>query len=119
MGLPEKDKSIAIKRSAELLKQGATMLSEQCPKCGSPLFKLKNGDTVCPVHGKIIIAREDYEIIQVSLEGVLAKIEEYATTRISSILQELSRGDLDEMEGLRLLREWVELLDSIKRLKKK
>jgi len=36
-----------VREMAELLSSGATMLSEACPKCGSPLFKLRDGKVVC------------------------------------------------------------------------
>jgi len=32
---------------AKLLSAGAAMLSETCPKCGTPLFRLKDGNVVC------------------------------------------------------------------------
>src|SRR5215472_9911220 len=35
-----------VRRMADLLKSGATMLSDICPECGTPLFKLK-GETFC------------------------------------------------------------------------
>ncbi|ALU11910.1 hypothetical protein EYM_06090 [Ignicoccus islandicus DSM 13165] len=54
-----------VKRAAELLKEGAVMLPETCPLCGSPLYKLKDGRIVCPIHGeirKITSRREETEI---------------------------------------------------------
>ena len=38
--------SDTVKRMAELLKSGAKMLAEHCPKCSSPLFDIK-GKTYC------------------------------------------------------------------------
>jgi len=40
-----------IKEMAKLLTSGATMLAESCPKCGSPLFRLKDGKVMCPSCG--------------------------------------------------------------------
>ncbi len=39
--MPE-NSDAAIKRMAELLRRGATMLAESCPNCGAPLFKVKD-----------------------------------------------------------------------------
>ncbi|HEU97496.1 MAG TPA: hypothetical protein ENO36_01385, partial [Fervidicoccus fontis] len=40
------------------------MLPHSCPICGSPLFKLKNGDIVCPIHGKVAIVSDESEIVE-------------------------------------------------------
>ncbi len=37
-----------IKKMAELLRNGATMLDEYCPKCGNILFRLKSQQLYCP-----------------------------------------------------------------------
>lgn len=37
-----------IKEMANLLKEGAKMLSYICPECKVPLFQLKNGTIICP-----------------------------------------------------------------------
>lgn len=39
----------SVKKMSELLRQGARMLSDTCPECGTPLFQLRNGDTMCPM----------------------------------------------------------------------
>ena len=40
-----------IKEMANLLTSGATMLAKPCPKCGSPLFRTKEGKVLCPACG--------------------------------------------------------------------
>ncbi len=40
-----------IKEMANLLTSGATMLAKPCPKCGSPLFRTKGGEVLCPSCG--------------------------------------------------------------------
>jgi UPF0148 protein len=37
-----------MKEMADLLRKGATMLGESCPICGTPLFKLRDGEIICP-----------------------------------------------------------------------
>ena len=43
-----------VKRMADLLKSGATMLSDVCPECGSPLFRVK-GDIFCAKCNKPVV----------------------------------------------------------------
>jgi UPF0148 protein len=37
-----------VKKMAELLRGGSTMLSHSCPDCKTPLFKLTDGEIICP-----------------------------------------------------------------------
>lgn len=37
-----------VKDMAKLLRNGATMLGKECPKCGKILFRLKTGSIFCP-----------------------------------------------------------------------
>src|SRR5947199_10759793 len=43
-----------VKRMADLLKSGATMLSDGCPNCGSSLFKVK-GEIFCAECNKPVV----------------------------------------------------------------
>ncbi len=43
-----------VKRMADLLKSGATMLSDICPECGSPLFRIK-GEVFCAKCNKPVV----------------------------------------------------------------
>lgn len=69
---------------AELLKTGATMLSETCPECGTPLFR-KGKETFCAKCNKpvvIIQTAEDEtrlrtdQVLESSEQILLAKIQE-------------------------------------------
>ena len=53
-----------MKQMAELLRSGATMLSNSCPECGSPLFMLKSGDIVCAnCQRRVMIVTEEEEAV--------------------------------------------------------
>src|SRR5713101_1492146 len=43
-----------VRRMADLLKSGATMLSDTCPVCGSPLFRVK-GEVFCAKCNKPVV----------------------------------------------------------------
>lgn len=50
------------KRMTKLLKKGNKLLAEYCPKCGSPLFLIKNkGLKYCPKCNVYLASREDIE----------------------------------------------------------
>ena len=69
---------------AELLKSGATMLSETCPECTTPLFR-KGRETFCPKCNKTVVIIQSAEqetrlmadrVLENSEDTLLAKIQE-------------------------------------------
>jgi UPF0148 protein len=44
-----------VKKMAEALRSGATMLAEPCPTCGSPLFRFRSGEVKCVNCDKIVM----------------------------------------------------------------
>lgn len=101
---------------ADLLKSGATMLAETCPVqgCNLPLFRLKSGEVVCPVHGRVYIVKTDEEAREVYSKAqrayVLDELEHVALSNIYSILKS---SDIDPSD----LIKWLEVLERIRRLK--
>src|SRR5207249_11633340 len=65
-----------VKRMADLLKSGATMLSDVCPNCGSPLFKVK-GEIFCAKCNKpVVYARATGPQATVSASMPLESVEQ-------------------------------------------
>jgi len=54
----------SMKEMAEMLRQGAKMLSMHCPECGTPLFQLKNGEIFCPHEKREVKIVKDSEDLQ-------------------------------------------------------
>ncbi|RLI09585.1 hypothetical protein DRO33_06535 [Candidatus Bathyarchaeota archaeon] len=74
--------SEAERRAAEWLKEGARMLPEACPECGSPLFDRK-GEIWCPKCNKPVIglperiltaAVEEESVLQRLRETIISKL---------------------------------------------
>jgi UPF0148 protein len=75
---------IDVKKMAELLKSGATMLQETCPECHTPLFR-RGKETFCPKCNRPVVilqSREDEarlltdRVLESSEQTLLAKIQE-------------------------------------------
>ena len=116
------DKNLIMKKSAELLMSGAVMLASHCPKCGAPLFKLKTGDIVCPIHGKVIIAKSEEDVVKASTENVLVMLENLVSSRIGEICKTLKSKpkplDYEEERVIsRVLIDWLTVLEKIKSIK--
>ncbi len=110
-------KSYMIRKMADLLRAGATMLSESCPVCGSPLFKLRSGEIICPVHGRVHVVRSDEEVSRVTLTSVLDSLENAMTKRIQEAVKNLDKKGSDE-EDLRNIVLMLEVLERVERVKK-
>ena len=86
-----------IRLMANLMAQGAVMLEQTCPICGLPLFRLKNGDVVCPVHGKVYLVSSDEEAREVEIDETLRQVEYIAATKIREYLRQ---GEVDQVSDL-------------------
>jgi len=106
-----------IKKAALLLKEGATMLPETCPFCGSPLYKLKDGRIVCPIHGEIRkMQKTATEGEKKDVNDVLNDVVETIAERLSSVLSREYTNTKEEAQELKL---WLEALNLALEAKKK
>ncbi len=104
-----------IKKMAELLKSGATMLAETCPVegCNLPLFRLPSGEVVCPVHGKVYVVKSEEEVRSIEEELTITNVLDRIEKRVLENLSYLVEGGMNSRE----LIEWLEVLERIRRIK--
>ena len=105
-----------VKKMADLLRSGAAMLAERCPLCGLPLFRLKSGEVVCPIHGRVYIVRDETEYVQVTVQGVLEQLEKVVAERLGGMVSRLSSGASVSGEELATLVKWLEVLERVERI---
>ncbi len=101
-----------VRKMADLLRAGATMLPERCPLCGLPLFRLRSGEVVCPIHGRVYIVRDESEVAKITVQGVLEELEKVVARRISEALEGAKRGEPRARE----LSEWLDVLERAERI---
>jgi len=117
--LDSKDKRLAVKKMAELLRSGAVMLPQKCPAkdCSLPLFKLKSGEIICPLHGRVYLVSSDEEareiVSRLSVSSILDKLEK----RVIEILGKTLDDRMGEMDYRDII-GWLEVLERITRIKK-
>ncbi len=114
------DRNTVVKRMTELLRSGAVMLDQACPACGSPLFKLRSGEVICPIHGPVRVVKTEHEAIEVTTDAVLDEIEKVFSERAMNVLRRLKtiKEDIDEGEELiKLLIYWLDVLERVRRIK--
>ncbi|MEB3764790.1 MAG: hypothetical protein GSR77_01285 [Desulfurococcales archaeon] len=104
---PARDPKV-VKKMAELMLRGAVMLADTCPLDGLPLFKLRNGDIVCPVHGKIILVHDEKEAEDLMIDNTLWKLETFAAKRIEGLMEQGKPSEIIE---------WLDVIEAVERIK--
>jgi len=104
---------------SELLKSGATMLSETCPECGSPLFKV-GSDIICAKCNKpVVILKATQQEDKVIGERVLGDLEQTILSKIKEINNAMSsENDAEKLTQYgKALSTWLDALDKVRKLK--
>jgi UPF0148 protein len=104
---------------ADLLKSGATMLSDICPECGSPLFKVK-GEVFCAKCNRpVVYARATGPQATVSPGMLLESIEQTIIGKITETNELLKLEKDPERLSVysNLVFGWLSMLEKIHTLK--
>jgi UPF0148 protein len=108
-----------VKRMSELLKSGAAMLSETCPECGTPLFKLGN-DVICPKCNRtVVIIKGPEDEAKLATGQALENTEQIVLAKIQETNASIkNERDPDRLLQLgNLLASWLEALEKVRKLK--
>jgi UPF0148 protein len=106
-----------IKKTAELLRRGASLLSQSCPQCGSPLLKIKD-EIYCPSCGKKVVIVKEGEPIPSNVEGgALSDLSSVLHTKLRETVESI-KNETDPSRLQELLRIIVGILDALERLKR-
>ena len=107
----------SVKKMADLLRRGATMLAGSCPQCGSPLFKV--GDDIYCVRcdRRIVYATSEEEVQAEAVKSLLPELRETLIGKLKA-LNELVESEKDIEALTRLANLMVLLLQSLHRLEK-
>lgn len=110
----EKEES-NIKKMAQLLRDGATMLDLTCPQCENILFKLKTGRKYCPVCDREVFFEEEFKKIKhnqssdVKNEQINLKSErEIVKNKITKIC-----NLIDNNEQISMIKDLLEILEKL------
>ncbi len=114
--MAQSSRDTVVKRMAELLRSGATLLAETCPLCNSPLLRLPSGETVCPIHGRIFVAKTEEEVAEATVLGVLTELEKTISSILSTYIKTL-KNEISDPEIAKILVYWLEALERVERIK--
>ncbi|MGD2072184.1 MAG: Sjogren's syndrome/scleroderma autoantigen 1 family protein [Candidatus Thorarchaeota archaeon] len=75
----------SVKKMAELLRQGATMLAQACPQCASPLLQI-NEDVYCATcDRRIVIVDSDEEIESYAVKALIPQLRETLLKKLKTL----------------------------------
>jgi len=113
---------LEVKKMAEALKAGATMLNEACPVCSSPLFKMPSDEIYClKCNRKVILVKTEEEALKVSKPATLNLLEETILGKLQQLQQKIRFEENPEIlqTYLNLTLNYLEALEKIRKITKK
>ena len=112
--------SKGIKRMADLLRLGATMLSESCPRCNSPLFKLASGEVYCAnCDQKVVIVREGEEAAKAVTPSTLSSLEETVLLKLQEVERKIKSSRPEGVQSMAsIANSLLDVLEKVRKLKK-
>ena len=105
----------SIKKMAELLRRGATMLAQSCPQCGSPLLKMEDDIYCATCDRRVVIVESDREAEAEAVKVLIPKLRETLIRKLSTLTNVLESEDNPE-ELTKLANLMVLLLQALDRL---
>jgi UPF0148 protein len=111
--------SAEVKRMADLLRSGATMLQETCPVCATPLFRLGK-DTFCPKCNRpVTFVKSAEEEVQLASQQVLDNLDRAILEKIVELNTAIkSEHDLARLQELgEAVKTYLAALEQVRRLK--
>ncbi|MBM5805705.1 MAG: hypothetical protein FJZ49_06575 [Candidatus Verstraetearchaeota archaeon] len=108
------------KKGADLLRSGATMLPQACPDCKVPLFKLSDGEIICPSCNRRVIFVKSTEVEKVVAESATtSQFEDDLQKKIAQIRERMvSTKNPEDLEKMaKALSSLFDLLEKVRRRK--
>jgi UPF0148 protein len=104
----DKTNDSSVKKMAELLRRGATMLAESCPQCGSPLLRVQDDIYCATCDRRIVYADSDEEAETQAVKVLIPQLRETLIRKLSSLTNVLETED--DTEALTKLANLMVLL---------
>ena len=105
----------SVKKMADLLRKGATMLADACPQCGSPLFKVKDDMYCVKCDRQVVYAESDEEVEVQAMKTLIPELRETLLNKLKS-LNEVVDNETDTEALTKLANLMVLLLQALHRL---
>lgn len=105
----------SVKKMAQLLRQGATMLADACPQCGSPLLKVKDDIYCAKCDRRIVYAQSDEEVEAQAVKTLIPELRETLINKLKALNEVVDR-ETDTEALTKLANLMVLLLQALHKL---
>ncbi|MHA1934507.1 MAG: Sjogren's syndrome/scleroderma autoantigen 1 family protein [Candidatus Thorarchaeota archaeon] len=109
------NKDASVKKMAELLRRGATMLAQACPQCGSPLFQVGDDMYCATCDRRVIVVQSDEEVESHAVKALIPELRETLLKKLRS-LNEVLENENDTEALTKLANLMVLLLETLHKL---
>ncbi len=106
-----------LKRMTDLLKSGATMMSEACPQCSSPLFEVKGNIFCAKCNKPVVIVKGSEEEVKIRSDGLMSMLEDTLIRKIQEVNTALDH-ESDTGKSMELSNLMSSLLDNMERIRR-
>ena len=111
-------KDSSVKKMAQLLQQGATMLADGCPQCGSPLLKVEDDIYCAMCDRRIVYASSEEEVEKQAVKELLPELKETLLLKLKTLNDLIEKEDdaekLTKLANLMVL--LLQALDSLRKI---
>lgn len=112
-------KDANVKKMADLLRGGATMMAETCPDCNVPIFKLKSGEMVCPgCDRRVVFAKSTEAEALAAQSSSTSELERVMSGKVDMIRAKMEKTD-DPKELEDLSKSLSSLLDALEKVRQR
>ncbi|MFW9845260.1 MAG: Sjogren's syndrome/scleroderma autoantigen 1 family protein [Candidatus Thorarchaeota archaeon] len=111
----DKTNDSSVKKMAELLRRGATMLAESCPQCGSPLMKVGEDIYCATCDRRIVYADSEEEEDSQAVKVLIPQLRETLLRKLTS-LTDVLENETDTESLTKLANLMVLLLQALHKL---
>lgn len=108
-----------VKKMAELLRAGATMMAETCPDCKVPIFRLTSGEMICPGCERRVIFAKSTEADKIAAQSsATSELENMMQRKILLIKEKMEKTE-DPNELGDLSKSLSSLLDTLEKVRQR
>lgn len=109
----------SVKKMAELLRRGATMLAQACPQCGSPLMKVGNDVYCATCDRRIVVVKEGQMAEPEAIRSLIPELRETLLRKLKTLNELIDKEEnaeaLAKLASLMLLLlQALQQLESVK-----
>ena len=97
----KEENDAAVKKMAKLLTQGATMLADACPQCGSPLLKVEDDVYCATCDRRIVFVHSDVEAETQAVKTLLPQLKDTLLNKLRALSELIDKeNDIEPLTKL-------------------